>query len=167
VPAEIVPPIIDWRAKYAEQQRCELEAHPHAHWHQRVFDNGSVHIEFYCPDCDTPVTRERYGTPGAWVSAEWFAEHVTAVSGLKPDELELHRRSHRYHLCYLCNATSQCEFHHVAPQALYGKAAEKYPIVPLCKPCHDRETKDFTDRLERYVQERIRRFLSKQGGVGA
>jgi hypothetical protein len=156
--ADLGPPDIDWR----DMQRCESEGHVMALWHRRVYDNGSIHIEFFCPRCDRPITRDRYETKGHSVTAEWF----TAKTGLDPEQLPLHRRSLRVHQCYLCRRDdAQCEYHHVAPQAIYGKDAEKYPVVPLCKGCHDNETKAFTERLERYVQERIRRFLQRRGEV--
>lgn len=162
-----ITPAIDWRERFRRTERCEDEGHPRAFWRRRVFDNGSIHVEFFCETCDKPVTRERYGTPGPWVSDAWFAERVGKDAGVTVDELPLSRTSLRYHLCHLCGVTALCEFHHVAPQALYGSDAEKYPVVPLCKDCHDRETNDFTDRLERYVAERIRRFLAKNGGQSA
>jgi len=155
-----VPPEPNWRERLREQERCQLEGHPRAFWHRRVYENGSPHIEFWCETCDRPVTKDRYKTSGHAVSSEWFAANVPAVA---IDDTPVTRRSLRVHLCYLCGATGFCEFHHVAPQAIYGPDAEKYPVVPLCKGCHDRETADFTDRLERYVAERIRRFLARRG----
>lgn len=141
-----------------DAQRCEIEGHVRAYWHRRVYANGSTHIEFFCPDCDRPVTREKFSTKGHSVTAEWFR----AATGENPELLPMHRTSLRLHQCYLCKATAQCEFHHVAPQAIYGNDAEKYPVVPLCKSCHDAETKDFAERLERYVARRIQMYLAKR-----
>jgi hypothetical protein len=148
-------PELDWRARYARDMRCAAEGHPRAAWMWRV-DGGGRHLQFICEECERPVTRDRYetqGVRGASVSAEW----LRTTLGINPDELPEYRRGLRYHLCYLCGRTDLCEFHHVAPQALYGKDANKYPIVPMCETCHDAETRDFSDRLERYVAERIRR----------
>lgn len=167
MPAEIQGPTVDWRERHRETERCELEAHPRAYWRRRVFDNGSIHVEFFCETCERAVTQERYGTRGPWVPNDWFAERVGKDAGVTVDELPLSRRSLRYHLCYLCGATALCEFHHVAPQAIYGTDAERYPVVPLCKTCHDAETDRFKEKLERYVAERIRRFLAKNGGQSA
>lgn len=156
--ADITGGTPDWR----DMRKCDLEGHVLAQWHKRVYDNGSTHIEFFCERCERPVTREKYGVKGHSVTPEWFREHIKA----DPDGLPLRRRSLRIHICYLCGRDdSQCEYHHVAPQSIYGKDAERYPVVPLCKTCHDDETKQFTERLERYVQERIRRYLARRGDV--
>ena len=143
-------------SQYQAYQRCTLEGHPSAEWLRRMYGNGSLHIEFYCLDCDRPVTAERYGTRGHAVSAEWFAEHITSQCSVTPDELRIHRGALRLQLCYLCRKTAPCEYHHVAPQAIYGKDADKYPVVPLCKVCHDTETKDFSRRLRDYVTKNSR-----------
>lgn len=156
--ANLGRPELDWR----DARKCELEGHALAQWHKRVYDNGSIHIEFFCERCDRPVTRDKYKTKGHSVTEEWFRAQIKA----NPDELPLRRRSLRIHICYLCGRDdSQCEYHHVAPQAIYGNDADKYPVVPLCKSCHDAETKDFSDRLEAYVKRRIRSFLAKRGDV--
>ena len=143
----------DWREMFRRHERCALEQHPDALWHVRVLSNGAESIEFYCPTCDRPVTKDRYLTRGHAVTADW----LLSTQGVKAGELPVSRRSLRFHLCYLCGVTAQCEFHHVAPQAIYGKDAGKYPVVPLCSACHDAETKDFAERLERYVEARLRR----------
>lgn len=155
--AEVDPPAFDWREQFKRQQKCQLDGHPAAYWHRRINATGT-HIQFYCPDCDRPVTSERYGTKGFSVTADW----LSTTLGLNPDELPEHRRSLRFHLCYLCGKTALCEFHHVAPQALYGKDADKYPVVPLCEPCHDQETKEFTERLRKHDEDVIKRYLARE-----
>lgn len=156
-----VPPI-DWREEFRRQERCAVEQHPEALWHVRILSNGANSLELYCPTCDRPITRDRYpDVRGHAVTAEW----LRTTLGIDASELPIHRRSIRFHICYLCGRTAQCEFHHVAPQALYKEDANKYPVVPLCDDCHQGETKDFADRLERYVTERIRRALGKRGAA--
>lgn len=147
----------------AAHDRCATTGHPDAHWVQRINSNGARSIEFFCPNCERPITAERYGTKGHAVSADW----VRTTLQLDPAEFPEWRRGLRYQLCYLCSTTALCELHHVAPQAIYGKDADRWPIVPLCADCHQQQTKDFTERLERYVAERIRRYLAKQGGSAA
>jgi hypothetical protein len=155
-------PDIDWRERYREQLRCEAAGHARAFWARRVTQQAT-HVQFFCDTCERPVTNERYpladGRKRDSVTAEWLRDTL----GIDADELPEVRRSLRYELCYLCGVTALCEWHHVAPQALYGSDADRYPIVALCAECHAQETRSFTERLERYVQERIRRYLAKRG----
>jgi hypothetical protein len=157
----MVGPMPDWRSRYARELRCGASAHPPAAWYAVINASGR-HFQFLCPECERPVTKERYpAAPGASVTDDWLRETL----GIVASDLPEYRRGLRLHLCYLCGVTEPCEFHHVAPQAIYGVDADKYPIVPLCDACHDAETRVFTERLERYVQERIRRYLARRGGA--
>lgn len=154
-------PDIDWKEIHRREMRCEAGLHPNAVWVWRVNPSGR-HLQFFCEDCDRPITRVRYPhAPGTSVTPDWLKEHC----GVDADEVPTHRRGIRYSLCYLCGVTAMCEFHHIAPQAIYKEDADKYPVVPLCETCHDAETRVFTERLEAYVRERIRRYLSRQGGA--
>lgn len=60
-----------------------------------------------------------------------------AKSALGWDLDTLPRVGHpRYYSCRKCRQWVLCEFHHIAPRAIYKDMADLFPVVPLCRPCH-------------------------------
>lgn len=39
-------------------------------------------------------------------------------------------------LCAICNEMALLECHHLAPRAQFGPAAERWPTIMVCRPCH-------------------------------
>ncbi len=132
--------------------RCGREHHPEAFWARRLTANGTYQLNFWCPQCRRPVTTERVAeAKGHAVSAEWLEDHYQ----LKVLDLPEVRDCVRINLCTFCGKAEPCEYHHVAPHAVFGPDADKFPVVPLCKPCH----LGVTERFEQYIEKRIRKAV--------
>lgn len=142
----------DWRDVLRRVERCRLLGHPDALWVRRHAANDAVQICYWCDTCGRPVTQERYGTRGAFVSADALKTKL----GIDPESIPTIRRDARYALCSRCWSTSTCEMHHTAMQAAF-EDADQWPVIPLCGDCHRR----FTGTYEAYVQLRIAEAIAR------
>lgn len=125
--------MVDWRA----QQRCGEQGHPEAVVAYHVAQNGARHLCWWCEPCDRNVTFQKSGRRKS------FLLPSDIPAGVVLDKLPEFRAVERIVECYWCHQPARCEWHHIAPKELYGKDADRFPLVPLCAACH-RQITDMT-----------------------
>ena len=80
--------------------------------------------------------------------AEYLEQFTSAgvACGLKKAEADnAARRSlgmrrpglkHKNGGCYVCGVSARLDGHHLAPKAVFGDAADRWPVVDVCHDCH-------------------------------
>lgn len=134
---------ITWMEREYVEERCRDDGHPESYWCRWYTSSGEARICVWCPRCQKTVTRETSAATGNYVSAERF----TKLTGRDPSSLPEERSAERLRMCRICRTVTPCEYHHVAPQAVFGKVADLLPVVPLCHPCHVRVEQIWRDYL--------------------
>jgi len=89
-------------------------------------------LGYFCEDCRRWVTKEK-GYAGVWIALD----HPD-LSNIDVDALPFLDEFLRYRQCEWCGEAGLCEVHHAAPQKFFGEDAELFPMVYLCRPCHER-----------------------------
>lgn len=115
-------------------------SHSNHHLALCVSNNG---IGAWCPTCNRWVTDE------VGYSQKWLKKDHPALRGV--DRSTLPKIGERYYRkCEgPCGAFAICHMHHVAPRALFGEEADRWPVVYLCQPCHSRWHSAVTPTLTR------------------
>jgi len=113
------------------EERCREDGHPEHYWCRWFTASGDMRICVWCPSCQRVVTRETSGTRGDYISVENFEKKTGKTADSLPEE----RSAERLRTCRLCGTVAPCEHHHVAPQAVFGIIADRFPQVPLCRLC--------------------------------
>lgn len=127
---------------------CQQAGHPRHYLRRRKADNGAVHIEFWCPDCWSNVTRQITGLAKTFLSAE----DCGRILGREPDDLPLeYLNGRRVSLCHMCRAWGEIEMHHILPRAIFpADLSEQAGEIPLCLECHA----DVTEAWEQWRKGR-------------
>jgi hypothetical protein len=85
-----------------------------------------VHVSAWCYACDAAADPRRTWLPkGAFdVSALPWRESPTFDSD-------------RFAPCAVCGAFTVLELHHLAPREFFGDKADRWPVVEVCRSCHE------------------------------
>jgi hypothetical protein len=124
--------------------QCRTLMHPPAYLAKRLKQNGSHEIVDWCPTCEQVVTYDKTGGRRTSYSKQWLEEQSIAFSSLPEVADRL-----RYRRCFYCHHYRLCEMHHTHPREIYAADADKHPIVPACKECHQEQTAITRQRLAR------------------
>lgn len=125
--------LTDYRRRMEEQARCVHDGHPTAHPARRTNSSGSDQLCIWCPVCEIPLNLRAAGIAH---DGQWIGKHfATHTLGWAIDQLPTVGVA-RYHLCRKCREWVLCEFHHIAPRAVFKELADLFPVVPLCRSCH-------------------------------
>src|SRR3972149_5633046 len=82
-------------------------------------------ITAWCVYCDRPAR------PGWFDAKAHFSEQeMLAMPWLKSARGKEN--------CGICGVAADLETHHLAPRALFGEEAERWPTVDVCRSCHER-----------------------------
>lgn len=94
--------------------------------------NGSLaQIGAWCDTCLSWVTQQV-----AWHPGHWLPSTHEKLKGVDVSALPI-RPVAWYRSCERCHEWTVCEVHHVAPRQYFGDECEKWPILYLCRPCHE------------------------------
>ena len=92
--------------------------------------NGGVGM--WCDQCQRWVTRES-GFDRMWLGRDHPALVGKNVAALPEIGERLWQRCQGP-----CGELAHCELHHTAPRQFFGDDCDRWPLVWLCRPCHDR-----------------------------
>lgn len=106
--------------------------HGEARLSRKLTENGGELIGVFCSDCRRWVTREK-GYPGLWLAID----HPDLLN-LDLDRIPVVDGYFLYRRCEWCAEWRSCEAHHAAPQKLFGEDAHEFPLLYLCRSCHER-----------------------------
>lgn len=119
----------------ADRRRCEQDEHPNAHPAMQVNSSGDEQVCVWCPVCERPLRREPQCLPERERKLYLSPDFARRTLAWDLDALPRVGKP-RYHLCRKCREWVLCEFHHIAPRAVFNDLADIFPVVPLCRPCH-------------------------------
>lgn len=89
--------------------------------------HGGYNVTEWCLHCDSSAVRNR-----AWVPTRG----LTSINDL-PIKQPRQGYYRDEHLCTVCGEMGLLECHHLAPWAQFGAAADRWPTVMVCRPCHE------------------------------
>lgn len=119
-----------------ECYRCKA-VYP-AQLHQIIQDSGAEVFGFFCTRCET---QDPFRT-GMFIPAE---EVKSELTDSEIDQLPFKFRA-RTSRCAKCGSRN-CQLHHWAPRAIFGREADDWPTDYLCQACHDKWHEMVTPQL--------------------
>lgn len=105
--------------------RCERVSH----WHKQPTGRG-WRILPWCLRCDRHPTGSSRPPKG---HKTFYANSLFSAFTIRSMRI---RGVHEGH-CEVCGTLGPVEVHHLAPRALFGDAANLWPVIDLCTTCHD------------------------------
>ncbi len=105
--------------------------HGGASWRRLRTEAGAVNFGIYCDDCRRWVSQAK-GYRGTFVS-----KNHPDLTGIDLETIPFLESFLTFRLCEWCGETRLCEAHHPAPKKLFGEIAETFPLIYLCRPCHE------------------------------
>lgn len=92
--------------------------------------NGGIKIMYVCTEVKTHnIGNKQFDMPN--IAKSYFTEDEIAQMPLHYD-----RSGNSGTCCYKDCDESYVEHHHFAPRAMFGKDADNWPVMPLCKYHH-------------------------------
>lgn len=86
---------------------------------------GFWSVTEWCLHCDSSAVRDR-----AWISTRGIDIMDLPIKRPRPSYDRTNEQ------CSVCGEFDMLEGHHLAPRAQFGAAAERWPVVMVCRACH-------------------------------